>query len=461
MPKALAEMAPAGKLRSVTIWVDPKHALLQLKESLDWLAIHDIVKQHLRLSGCNVDGILRGRTLHLHLYVPMIILMLVMRKNSRQMEETMSFHAVARDFLDLPDSQKIQVRDHSTIARVLDKLGAEGLAAIGTHIAADAVRLGFEDPSVLSADTTAQQLSIGYPNEPGILQGVAQRCLRACNRLEKAGRKKLQDVRDQAVGVLKKVKEHHLFAKTPETKEALLRATVHQTERLLRACGEVQDRLHKASDTLSVGALKTLGAMRDVGSKLLPQIISWMDTGKVAPNKILHAGLPMARAIVRNKAGKKCEFGLRHLIMSLTNGYLMSQQVGAKMSEFDMPALALYFYQQLFGVNAAPEMFVYDRGAWSEKNVTMLKATGVEKIGIQPKGKSRSRVSGQDKTRVLQHRSRIEGKIGTLKADYGMDRPRERLGRTVAATTPRSVASFNLNKMMKDLATKAAAATAA
>jgi hypothetical protein len=460
VPRALAEMAPAAKLRSVTIWIDPKHPLLQLKESLDWSAIHQIVKQHLRLAGCNVDGILRGRTLRLHLYVPMIILMLVMRKNSRQMEETMSFHAVARDFLALPDSRKIQVRDHSTIARVLDKLGAEGLAAIGSHIAADAIRFGFEDPSVLSADTTAQQLSIGYPNEPGILQGIAQRCLRACNRLKKAGRKKLQDVRDQAIGVLKKVKEHHLFAKAPEAKEALLRATVRQTKRLLVACGDVQDRLYQADDTLSMGALKTFASMREVGSKLLPQIISWMNTGKVAPNKILHAGLPMARAIVRNKAGKKCEFGLRHLIMSLTNGYLMSQQIGARMSEFDMPALALSFYQQIIGVNTAPELFVYDRGAWSQKNVTMLKAAGVEKIGIQPKGKSRSRLSAQDKTRVLQHRSRIEGKIGTLKADYAMDRPRERLGRTVAATTPRSVASFNLNKMMTDLATKSAATAA-
>ena len=198
--------------------------------------------------------------------------------------------------------------------------------------------------------------------------------------------------------------------------------------------------------------------MQQVGTTLLPQIVSWIKTGVVAPNKIVHAGLPIARAIVRNKLGKKCEFGLRHLIVSLKKGYLMSQCVGAKMSEFDMPALALRLYRELFGIHAVPEMFVYDRGAWSQKTVTMLQAAGVRKIGIQPKGKSRSRVSGQDKIQVLQQRSRMEAKIGTLKADYGMDRPRERLGRTVAATTPRSVAAFNLNKMMKDIAVAAAAA---
>ena len=257
MPKAIAEKAPTVNLRPVTIWVDPKNPLLQLKESLNWPSIHLLVKPHLRLAGCNVDGILRGRTLQLGLYVPMIILMLVMRKNSRQMEETMSFHAVARDFLGLPETKKIQVGDHSTIARILDKLGADGLDAIGKHIAVDAVRLGFEDPSILSADTTAQQLSIGYPNEPGILRGIAQRCLRSCSRLEKAGRKKLQGVREQAIGLLKKVKAYHLFSKGKEDKNTQLGVMVRQTRRLLAQCGALQTRLRGAGDTLTVGALKS------------------------------------------------------------------------------------------------------------------------------------------------------------------------------------------------------------
>jgi len=35
----------------------------------------------------------------------------------------------------------------------------------------EAHRFGFVDEGVLSADTTAQELPIGYPNEPGILRG--------------------------------------------------------------------------------------------------------------------------------------------------------------------------------------------------------------------------------------------------------------------------------------------------
>ncbi|PON09694.1 hypothetical protein C2W62_54120, partial [Candidatus Entotheonella serta] len=41
---------------------------------------------------------------------------------------------------------------------------------------------GFVDEGVISADTTAQELPIGYPNEPGILRGLSQRCGRALKR---------------------------------------------------------------------------------------------------------------------------------------------------------------------------------------------------------------------------------------------------------------------------------------
>ena len=40
--------------------------------------------------------------------------------------------------------------------------------ALILHVAKDC---GFADPGILSSETTAQELPIGYPNEPGILRG--------------------------------------------------------------------------------------------------------------------------------------------------------------------------------------------------------------------------------------------------------------------------------------------------
>ena len=44
------------------------------------------------------------------------------------------------------------------------------------HVAQD---YGCADVRSLSSDTTAQEFPMGYPNEPGILRGWAQRCGRA------------------------------------------------------------------------------------------------------------------------------------------------------------------------------------------------------------------------------------------------------------------------------------------
>ncbi len=451
MKREVPQGVPQGKIHSVKVPINPQHRLLLLHRELDWTAIHSVMKQHLRMSGCNVDGVLRGRRMCLDLYVPMFILMLVLRLNYREMENLMAENAVARVFLGLEDSPQIQVRDHSTIARIGQSLGAEGYAAINAQITQQAVQLGFADPSVLSADTTAQQLSIGYPHEAGILRGLGQRCIRACGRLKKAGRNLGSEVLDHATTLLKKAKHFYLFAKTPEERTETVRAMVRKTDLLLRACDETANRLETAGDSLTQSAVHTFKKMVAVGRELLPQISSWLDTGKVARGKILHVGLPIAHSMVRNKPGKKVEFGLKQLIMVIGGGYLMSKRIEGHVSDMHMPKVTLEVYRDHFGSDATPELYVYDRGAWSKENIRNLQAEGVSKIGIQPRGRSRWRVHGQDRERVMTERACTEGKIGTLKTAYGMDKPRERLCDTVLATTPRSVTAFNINKLTNDL----------
>ena len=83
-------------------------------------------------------------------------------------------------------------------------------------------RLGFVDEGVMSSDTTAQELPIGYPNEPGILRGLAQRCGRAWIQLQKRGIQGLKAPLEQVETILRSVKEHHLFTKAREEKRTVL-----------------------------------------------------------------------------------------------------------------------------------------------------------------------------------------------------------------------------------------------
>ena len=113
--------------------------------------------------------------------------MLVKNLHARDMEAYVAENVVARVFIGRQDDPQPQIRDHSNLARAYTALGKDGVEesnALMLHVARDC---GFADVRLLSSETTAQELPIGYPNEPGILRGVVQRCGRALAQLKKRG----------------------------------------------------------------------------------------------------------------------------------------------------------------------------------------------------------------------------------------------------------------------------------
>jgi len=103
------------------------------------------------------------------LYVPLVVLMLVKNLTSRNMEAYLAENVVARVFIGRQDAPTPQIRDHSNIARAYVTLGKDGVDEVNALILHVARDCGVADVRILSSDTTAQELPIGYPNEPGIL----------------------------------------------------------------------------------------------------------------------------------------------------------------------------------------------------------------------------------------------------------------------------------------------------
>lgn len=436
---------------SVTMQVPKDHRLLVLKRNLNWIGIRELIVKHLRQAGCNVDGG-PGRPLDVELYTPVLVLMVLLNKNSREMEEHLGESAVARIFIDRENDPRFQVRDHSNIARIMNALGEQALLELNGLVMREAVKRGFADTTILSGDTTAQELPIGYPNEPGILKGLAQRCARALRKLRQKGKRLLTQAQERCGRIIAKAKEHHLFAKTKEKKHALLKQMVRETQRLVQDTAEVTARLGNCKDRVVMNAVNTLATMNDVATTLLPQILHWMKTQRVAKAKILHAGLTEARAIVRKKAGKKVEFGLQYLVGKIKGGYIFATLIEGIIGETKMPLTALEEYRRIYGVECTPHLFVYDRGGWSKDNVKALRQAGVEKVGIQPRGRARWAVGKEDRRAVLSERGKTEGVIGTLKTEkYKFNKPKARRSATLRAAGQRSILSYNLNKYVRDM----------
>jgi hypothetical protein len=449
MPEVCAEASSTAQ--RVQIEVLPTHPLLVLKRALPWEAITEAMTRHWREHGKNVDGG-PGLPWDVSLYVPLVVLMLIKHFDSRQMEAYLAENVVARVFIGRQRDVQAQIRDHSNIARAYAALGKAGIDEVTHLVLKEAHRFGFVDEGVISSDTTAQELPIGYPNEPGILRGLAQRCGRALRQLKKRGVQGLDAALEQAETILRSVKEHHLFTTGREDKRQVLTRILKEVGELMVQTRPLVERLGTRLDRVLQSACSRLVAMHEVIKPLMGQIVHWLTTGNVAANKIVHVGIPQARAIVRNKAGKKTEFGLAYLISRLGGGYVFGERITANADERQMPLKALAGYRAIFGQQATPELVVYDRGGDSTPTHQRLALEGVRDIGIQPKGKRPWSVVEAVRDQVRSERGRTEGVIGTLKSNrYKFNKPKERLWQTLEMAGPRSILSFNLNKFMRDL----------
>jgi hypothetical protein len=187
-----------------------------------------------------------------------------------------------------------------------------------------------------------------------------------------------------------------------------------------------------------------------VARTLLPQIQQWLQTEKVATEKILHAGIPAARAIP--KGGGSVKFGMKWLINRLAGGYRFGERVAARADENKMPEDALRAYRQVFGEEATPKLLVYDRGASLAAAAKALKKEGVKQVGIPPRGQGTWLVGKPVQKIVKSERGKTEGSIGRLKSKkYGFSHRQERSLATQDAAGQRAIVSANLNTLLRDL----------
>jgi hypothetical protein len=388
--------------------------------------------------------------------------MAVKALNSRQMEEYCAENVVARVFLGLTEQGEPAVRDHSNIARAQAALGAQGWQEVNQLFVAEAVRLGLGRLEVVSADTTVQEPQIGYPHEAGILRGVAQRVLRSLRKLHQRGCRATAAARAKAQAVLQSVKHYHLFAKTKEAKDRVLQQIVHQTQALSAASQAVSQQVRNPTSQAVQSAVAKLQHLAAVTHVLLPQIQQWLATGVVASGKILQAGITTARAIVKNKVGKKVEFGLKWLLTRIEGGYVLGTVVAAHADERQMPLAALSQYREVFGPTATPQLLVYDRGGSAAKTLQKLRQEGVKKVGIEPVGNAAWSIALADHTKVKSQRAKIEGSIGALKSPkYAFNHGRQRTDQGLVATGQWALVCLNVNKLMRDLVGKDQKAQAA
>ena len=170
------------------------------------------------------------------------------------------------------------------------------------------------------------------------------------------------------------------------------------------------------------------------------------------PKKIIHLQASELYSIVRGKAGKSVEFGLKwgiNRVDGFVFGFLING--GEHMSDQKFCIQAIKEHIQLFG--EAPKTYGFDRGGYSKPNIKRAKKLGVKNVGIAPQGKAPWAVSEAKAEKIRRERAQVEAIIGTAKSKkYGFNKPDAKSIRSMETYGHRSFLGMNLMKMVRELA---------
>lgn len=434
------------------IALEMNHRLVRLTHELDWTELEEIVEEIRARKLKNAAG----RPPHLRALIGAVVFRATRRITYRETEDQIRHYAPARYLCGLTETEWSP--DANTIQDFEELLGEDGMKRLNEYVVTEAVEEKLADPTLLVADTTAQEAVIPYPNEMNLmatfLTAVAAASTKAGGALKAFGAAMAATF---AAG-RKRLREFRLFAKE-KSKNARMKLTSEMTNLVeevqsqlglaLQAAELYKQRLVKYA---KVAHAKTK-QLHEAMSKLLPQIRYWIKTGFVAANKIISVHIPELYSIVRGKAGKKVEFGLQWGISRLRGGFLLARVASDRRELVDarFAVKAVDDHIALFG--APPIGYAYDRAGHSEENVALLKAKGVKHVGLAPRGRVKWSVRGAMKNKLVKERAQVEAGIGTIKhSKYGFTKPDARSRPAMAMCGQRAVLGYNLNKFVRGLA---------
>jgi len=443
--------------RRPTISIDPNHRLVQLTDTLDWTEMEE------RAEGIRQKKLKNGagRPPHLRTMLGAIVFMATRRLTYREAEDQIRYYAPARYLCGLTETE--WTPDFTTIQDFTELMGEDGVRLLNEYGVELAVEKKLADPSMMVADTTAQEAAIPHPNEMGLMASFLRSVTSAGKRVGGAVKDFLGKTAGKFEAAKKKLRDYRLGAKS-KTKAAKDRMVSEMTA----IVDGIRSALGAALDAAKGGVAKLRGhgvvarnhlvRLHDTMTKLLPQIRHWLRTGHVASGKIINLYIPELYSIVRGKVGKAVEFGLRWGIARLRGGFLLATVSQSKLELEDarFAVRAVRDHATLFG--KPPRAYAYDRGGWSAANVSALKKLGVRDVGLAPRGRMQWAVRGRTRDRLIHERALVEAGIGSIKSSrYGFNHPAARSAAMMGACGQRAVLGFNLSKLVRHLAERRAA----
>src|SRR4051812_22628314 len=250
-----AELFPRSK--RTTIEIASNHRLAQITEEIDWTELEELV-QAIRLSKLKNAA---GRPPHLRALIGALVLRAMRYRTFRDLEDLIRYYAPARLLCGLTETDWSP--DANTIQDFEQLLGEEGVKLINERVVTWAVEEKLADPTLVVADTTAQEAAIPYPNEMNMMATFVSAVAAASKNVGAALQCFVKRAGSLFQTAKKKLREFRLFTKD-KTKAARMRLT----SAMANIVEQVQDGLHAALGEASRQKMRLMKHRKRAWAKL-------------------------------------------------------------------------------------------------------------------------------------------------------------------------------------------------
>lgn len=329
------------------------------------------------------------------------------------------------------------VPDGSTLWHWQQTLRPETLHALNDRVVQLAKQAKVTKGRKLRLDATCVQTEIHHPTDSGLLVDSVRVLSRFVQRAKALVKDQVSSVQQACRSRLRTARQvaqtlHRQLRRQVEDKEAqqkeLYQKLIETTEHMVRQSQQVIAALQKQTGQVAQRLLTQAKEVLPLVEGVIAQTRRRVLEGKqmASEQKVLSLFEPHTRAIPRHKGGALVEFGRQVVLDEVEGGIVTRYQILSHPTEHGQAVEAVVHHCALFA--HPPGLVAGDRGVHSADTEEKLKAAGVKRVAIPASGKLSEERKALEHTRTWKRgyrwRAGIEGRIASLRRDYGWSKSR-------------------------------------
>ncbi len=316
--------------------------------------------------------------------------------------------------------------DSSTLTHVRQRLGETEFDEFEQTLIDDLIANKLLKPKGLLIDATVCESDITYPTDCGLLNKARQYCV--------AQIKELSKIVGTKVRTYCRVAQQEYFnftkrrQKTQQQIRQMQKSLLQYLRRNIRQINELVEQALEKGHVVSSKVLKKLEIVTKIYEQ---QQYIYENKVKTIEFRIVSFHKAYIRPIVRNKSGKRVEFGPK-ISLSHVDGYVFVDHYSTEnYNESTTLEQTIENYKDKFG--KYPDYISMDHIYGTRDNRDYLKKKGIPSsampLGRKKKKETHDKEHRWRKTKQKE-RNRIEGAIGHVKTKYSLDEVRAKLPET-------------------------------